>query len=297
MGDVVARMMVRDEAVRAVAHPAHRPAGQLRRPQRHDVFGEDAGLEAEAAADIGRHDAQPVGFDAEHARGVGAQRMRNLRPDVQRIALGLGVVFGARAPRLHRIRRNATDVVVELDHMSGRFEGSLDRRAVAEVVFEADIVGRFGPYGGRARLDGPAGLGHRRQRVVVDHDLLRGVARLGQRLGDDRGDAIADMTHDVVHQHRIGRRDHWHARPTLAHRHGRQALELHRGGIGAGQDGDHAGRLFRGVDVDRSDARMRLDRAQHVEMARVRKMDVVGVAAGAAHQTQILGARDRLPDA
>ena len=37
----------------------------------------------------------------------------------------------------------------------------------------------------------------RRQRLVVDLDQLGGVARLRQRLGDDEGDAVADMADAV----------------------------------------------------------------------------------------------------
>src|ERR1700710_2267490 len=49
------------------------------------------------------------------------------------------------------------------------------------------------PRLGRVGLGGILDVDQRRQRLVVDLDQLGGVAGLRQGLGDDEGDAVADM--------------------------------------------------------------------------------------------------------
>ena len=60
VGDVIAAVRVGEKRLRAVGDPFHRPADALRRPKRHDFFGIDENLRAEAAADIRRDHAQLV---------------------------------------------------------------------------------------------------------------------------------------------------------------------------------------------------------------------------------------------
>ena len=63
-----------------------------------------------------------------------------------------------------------------------------------------DVVGRVGGDDGGARRGRGARVGHRRQLLEVDDDRLERVARLLARLGDDRGDRLADVARELVRQ-------------------------------------------------------------------------------------------------
>ena len=62
---------------------------------------------------------------------------------------------------------------------------------VADRPHEHDVVGRVLVELRRARLGRLLRVDDRRQRLLVDVDQLQRVLRLGRRLGDDRGDALA----------------------------------------------------------------------------------------------------------
>ena len=69
VGHVIAAMRVGQEAFGALRRPFDRPsADALRRPQADDFLGIDEDLGAEAAADIGRDDAQLVLGREAHGR-------------------------------------------------------------------------------------------------------------------------------------------------------------------------------------------------------------------------------------
>ena len=69
------------------------------------------------------------------------------------------------------------------------------------------------------------------------------------------------------------------------------------GEIGAGIDPEHARHGARGRGVDALDHAMRDAAAHDHRIGLAGELDVVGVAALAAHQHRILGARHRLADA
>ncbi len=66
--------------------------------------------------------------------------------------------------------------------------------------------------------------------------------------------------------------------------------------VGCGQDREHAGTRARRLDPDRPNARMRMRRAQHIGEARIRRGNVVGIAAAAGDEALVLQARYRLAD-
>ena len=77
-------------------------------------------------------------------------------------------------------------------------EGRVGRLLVAEHQAEGVVAGRIVvPHLERVGLGGVLDIDQRRQRLVVDLDQLGGVARLRQRLGDDEGDAVADVADAV----------------------------------------------------------------------------------------------------
>ena len=89
VGDVVAPVGVREEALGALGGPLHRPAEPLRREQADALLGVDEDLGAEAAAHVRRDHAQLVlRRDADERRDHQARDVRVLAGGVEREALG-----------------------------------------------------------------------------------------------------------------------------------------------------------------------------------------------------------------
>ena len=162
----------------AVGRPLHRPAHFARRPQADDFLGIDEDLGAEAAADVGRDDAQLVlGRHADEGGDHQPRHMRVLAGVPQREVIVAGVVFGQRRARLDGVGHQAVVDEVELGDVLGIGESGVGRFRIAELPLVDGVVGRVlvdlrRPIPGLGRID------HRRQHLVVDLDLLGGVARL-----------------------------------------------------------------------------------------------------------------------
>ena len=116
MGDVVAAMRVRHEALRALGGPFDRAAHLAGGPGHDRLFGVMVDLRAEAAADIGRDDTQFRLRDVQH-KGAHqeADHMRVLARRVERVFAGRAVELADRGARLHRIGDEAVVGEVELD--------------------------------------------------------------------------------------------------------------------------------------------------------------------------------------
>ena len=143
VGDMIAPVGVGEERLRAVGHPFHRPPDALGRPQRHDLFGVNENLRAEAAADVGRDHAQLV--LRRHADEGGDHQPRDvriLRGIPQRERAGAGVVLGDGGARLNRVGHQAVVDDVELGDVLGRLEGGIDGVGVAEVPLVDRVVRR-----------------------------------------------------------------------------------------------------------------------------------------------------------
>ncbi len=76
-----------------------------------------------------------------------------------------------------------------------------------------------------------------------------------------------------------------------------QAADLVGRHVGAGEDGDHAGRLRRGFGVHALDQRVGVRRAQEPRVGLARQVDVVGVAAAAGQEPFVLDPLDGGADA
>ena len=99
------------------------------------------------------------------------------------------------------------------------------------------------------------------------------------------------MPHPVERQQAIGRREILAAVGALAEHPGAQGSELVGLDILTGEDRDHPGRGLGRLSVDAADVCGGMGRAQHIEMRLALQHDVVDIAAAAAQQLQILGAR------
>src|ERR1700691_4256971 len=81
---MLAAIGVRGQMLTAVLQPAHRMIGVERQPSERDLLAAEQSLVAEAAADIGRNNAQAPVLDPKTFAQSGLHRMRKLRRGDQR---------------------------------------------------------------------------------------------------------------------------------------------------------------------------------------------------------------------
>ena len=133
------------------------------------------------------------------------------------------------------------------------------------------------------RLLGRAlGVDDRLQRLVHDHDLLGGAARLLRVLGRDDGDGLAEVAHAVDREHRL-------------------VGELEPVGLGARdvgvrEDGVDAGHRQRLRDVDLDDAGVRVGAAHGVTPEHPGRDEVACVGELSGHLRDRIDPLDALAD-
>ena len=291
--EMVAAMRVGEERLGAVGRPFHRAVDFARRPDAHGLLGVDEDFRAEAAADIGRDDAQLVlGRDADEGRQHEARDMRVLAGGEQRQIIRARIIFADRRARLHRVGDQPVVDEVELGDVFGRGERRIGGGLVAKVpVVDGVVGGHFVDLRG-ARLGDGAKIHRRRQNAVIDDDFLRRLARLRISIGDDDGDVIADIAHLALRQH--GMRPGLHRRTVLGMDHpaADEAADLVGGDVLAGEHGDDAGGGERGGRVDSVDRRMGVGRAQEMRISLSGAIDVIDITSLAGDETKIFLALD-----
>jgi len=72
-------------------------------------------------------------------------------------------------------------------------EGCLHRGAIAALVLEREVAGDVGVELRHARAGRGVETDHRGQLAVFDRDVLGGVLRERQRIGNDERDRLADV--------------------------------------------------------------------------------------------------------
>ena len=295
--DHLAGVMIVQHGFAAGRDPFHRAAKLARRPDHEAVLGEEAALQAEAAADVGRHHADAVLRDVEDVRDLHARAVRVLVGAVERGLVGReGVVADADA-RLHRDGRQAVVLDPELDDVLGAGEGRVGRLLVAEHQAEGVVAGRIVvPHLGRVGLGGVLDIDHSRQRLVVDLDQFRGVAGLRQRLGDDEGDAVADVADAVVDDERLEGAVALGRAEILRHQMRGECADLLGDHVGAGQHQQHAGRGLGLGDVDLLDLGVGVRRQHVAGVQHAGQHDVVDIAALPCQEALVLDPAHRLPD-
>ena len=159
--DVAAAVDGGEEILAAGFDPLHRLA-DLHGDEAHQrFFGVDVELAAEAAADLGRDDAQAVFGQAEHLRDERAHEVRNLRGRIEREAFRRALI-GHDAARFHGGGNEALAGDALLDDDFGFGKGFVGVAALL-VKVEGDVVGPFGMHGGRARRERFFGIGDGRE--------------------------------------------------------------------------------------------------------------------------------------
>ena len=149
--------------------------------------------------------------------------------------------------------------------MLGLGEGRVGRLLVAEHQAERGVAHRVVVMDlGGAVLRRVLDVDHRLQRLVVDLHQFGGVARLGQRLGDDEGNAFADIARFVRNEERQERAVALGRAEILRHQVRGHGAELLGRDIGASQHGEHAGRGLGLRHIDALDAGVGVGR-EHVD--------------------------------
>ena len=286
---VVAGEARRDEVSGAVLHPLDRPSDEERRGRGDDVAGVDRHLVPEAAAEVGRDDADLL---LGQARDEGEERpvdVRSLRRHVDgRLPRGRVDVRDA-AAALERRRVAARVERVELDDLVRLGEGLVRGLLVARLPVVDVVVGL--PFllvadDGRALLEGLLRGRDRLQRLVVDVDQLAGVLGDVGGLGDHRRHLLALEAHLVRGENGL-----------RVAREGRHPGEVVLREELAGDDRDDALDRLGAGGVDRVDAGVRERAAQELQVEHSRQHDVVEVVALAADEAGVLEPLDGVPDA
>ena len=126
--------------------------------------------------------------------------------------------------------------------------------------------------------------------------LIERIHRLGGRLGNDKGDAVADPADILFRQHRITRRMHRLAAAPLEARISGQVAVTGGLDIRGGEHREHARRGLGGFGVDRNNFGIGVRRAQHDTECHSGINDVVDEVALALYQLRILETRYALTD-
>ena len=235
----------------AFAGPAQAAPELARRPGDQGRFGGDRIFRPEAAAHILGHQPQLFLRQVQHA--LAHQAMRDLHAlrgegdgdDVVRRVVGRPC--GARLHVVHDLARRADG---ERRDVRGPGEGRVRGGGIAFAPAAHQVARHVVMEQRRARGQRLRHRNHRRQRLVVDGERLRRVARLVERLGHDHGHDVADMAHLAGRHRQMQRLAVAVAGRVLDLADRRQVTDLVGQKIVGGVDRGHAGRGQRGALVD-----------------------------------------------
>ena len=232
-------------SLRSLTHFTGRPSLR-RRPGHQRLFRIVELLDAEAAADIGRHDAQLVLRDLQHEHAhQDLHDVRELAGGPQRVLPGRALVLADRGARLHRIADEAIVDEADARDMRGIGEGRVGRGLVADIPLEAEIARHVVVDQRRARPDRVEHADDRRQRLVFDRERFRALQRGFARLRHHHRDRVADIAHLALRERRMRRLLHRlavTAGDAPAARNAADAVDLE---ILTGQHQQHARHLHR----------------------------------------------------
>ena len=254
--------------VGAPLRPLHGTAELAREQAARDELRMRRDLVAEAAADVLRDEAQLVEPAAHRRPHHDLRESGELVVRVDRPLTDPLVELDERAVGLERRRVEPVEVeLVDLHDLVGLGERGVEVAPLVDALPHEVAAGVLVQH--RLRLvERVSRVGDGVERLVLDLDELRCVARELARLGDDGDDRLADVAHladrervvlDVPARHRRDLKERIGERRDLFA--GERAVDaLHRLGL---------------RDVDRGDVRVRVRRADEVDVAHAVALDVV----------------------
>ncbi len=273
-----------------VLDPFDRAPQELGGRHHRDVFGVDAELGTETAADVGGGHAQPALVEIEK-RGQGLEQVVRLlrrRPDRH----GVIAPFRENAAALDRMGGAAMLPQLLVEHVRGLVEGRVGI-AVGHPVGGGDVGVELAPHRRRSRLGRPAAVRHGGKHVVVDRDQRRRVLGKIAVVGQDQRDRLADVRHlpvgegegpvAVERRPGIGVAQH----PTLGEDRREIVEREHRA---------HPRQRQRGMGVDPADRGVRVGAAHERRLPGAGVRDVVDETSLAGEQGLILEARNARSD-
>ncbi len=275
---IVAALRVGQERFAAIRCPLHRPSQLARRIAGQHVLGIEERLHAEAAADIGRDDAEFRRFGLEHRAEQVLDQPAALRVGVQRPAIGGRIVVGDRGARFHGCDDDAVVHHCQAGDVRGRGEQRIGRRLVADLPVERDVALHVRPDEWRGGVGDVRQIGDRRLHVVVHRHQFGRVARGRGGFGDDERDGVADMAHGAVGERQMRRVRHVGAVAVLHRRGAGQRADAVGVQVGRGIDCLNPGDRCCRLGVDRAEFRRGVRAAQHDTVQHARQHDIVGVA-------------------
>ena len=287
---MVAGMDVGDKAFEAVGDEFDRPLQKFRQRNDRHLVGISVHLDAERAADVFGEHAHLVLFEPEVLGEQVLHHVRRLRALIHGQALLARIPVGDDGARL------VGDAGVAAEHES-RFHDRIGfGKAFVGIAgvqnpLEGEIVAKLGMDHRRLGIERGFRVRHGGEHLVVDADQRASVLGFGAAAGDDGahrfalpagaldGDGVLRRRFDAfeVCEHADPRRDHF-------------------GQLGAGDDRDHARRLFRLGRRDVFDPRVRMRRAHEGDMGHARQRDVADILAAALRQPRQIGPRHRAAD-
>ena len=186
-------MGVGEKAFQPCRTPLYRSRDPSCRKHQRGVVGVGLDLHAEAAPDVIGEDAELVRRDFEYTLGQHLAHDRDAlgRRD-QRVALRLRVETCNRGARLHRARSETGIHQPHSCDVGGARECGIDRRRVAVLPVECDVVRNIGPDRGSARRHGALHVGNRCKLIEGDIDRFGRIQRLAGRLRDHHRNGFAD---------------------------------------------------------------------------------------------------------
>ena len=270
-----------------ILDPFDRPAGHAcRECDQHDI-GEDALLDPEAAAGIGRR-AQPqaIARHLERARDDRVNAEGALEIGRHVIGVEAGVVFRDHAIGLDRRAGVARIIHLDREPVRCRREGAF-RIAVAEGALAREVAAEARMQHRRLRRQGRTRIDDGGERPVVGLDEIERVLRHIAVACHHQCYGLADIAHPVG-----GDRPAFDRRLDADDEAG--AYRLH---FRAREHGGDAGQGPRARRIDGGDLGMGMGRAQDRGMERAgRDAEIVDEAAAPGQECCILHARERTPD-
>ena len=279
--DVVAGEAAGDEVLGAVLGPLHRPAGDHRADDRAHVARIDRHLVAEAAADVGRDDPDAVLGDAGEVgveRAVGVRRLGRA-PEGELLA---------RCGRSRRPRRRSRAAPGARAGRRSPARSSTSARAKTAAVAAASPVSQSKQWlsvlpSTSSRISGVSGSSARRTSTTGSSTSYSTSISSSASRAAYRSSATTKATSWPWNRTLSVASTAWTS-PGEG-RHPRQAaLVEHR----AGDDGLDLRVRLGGGGVDADQAGVGHRRAEHGEVEHPRELDVVAVAALAAHEPLVL---------